>query len=520
MGDTTNKLTVCLLKEHLQADEEIVVEGCEVVQLGAAGTFYTAPSYVHDPDWVQDFFLNKLGLDVEIHSAAARGVLLTTGKAGDVTRRFALLFGYGRHLLREDAIEERFGLKVVLNSVDPNSLRSIDKLNLGSFAKQSREQIGREGGAASFGIDIEQDLVRAVTGRSALPVFGKTISGRDAFVASAKFNMNDIGDLLSVCLSQYQSKAYQEEFDWIDQLEDIRSPSQLAILNAKLVERIAAGDFERIWITPPDIVDWSSVKAFKYAKPKQGAEHDDLSMADLVAAANGKPITLEWLNGTQIFLISAKDDEAHEHWRAYTCIYAEIAIEGSLYVLNAGKWYKVADDFTKSVNQDFEAIPTSDIAAVPYNHNSEASYNAALTAHLPGALCLDGDLVPYGGGKSKIEICDVMTPAGQFIHVKRYSGSSQMSHLFSQGAVSAELFATEAEFRKKINEKLPLAMKLGDISLRPDTSKYEVVYAIISRSEKPLDLPFFSKVTVRNAARTLRGLGYKFSKLKIAVAGA
>ena len=48
-------------------------------------------------------------------------------------------------------------------------------------------------------------------------------------------------------------------------------------------------------------------------------------------------------------------------------------------------------------------------------------------------------------------------------------------------------------------------------------SQYEVVYGIISRSEKPLDVPFFSKVTVRAAARRLRSFGYKVSKLKIPV---
>jgi uncharacterized protein (TIGR04141 family) len=46
-------------------------------------------------------------------------------------------------------------LKVVLNTVDPKSLRSIDKVTLGSVPKQSREQVSREGVDANFGIDIE-----------------------------------------------------------------------------------------------------------------------------------------------------------------------------------------------------------------------------------------------------------------------------------------------------------------------------------------------------------------------------
>jgi len=102
--------------------------------------------------------------------------------------------------------EDRFGLKVVLNAVDPESLRSIDKTALGSVPKQSREQMSRASTADTFGIDIEQDLVNAVTGRSRDPQLGKTISGRDALSASVKVDVTDIKEFLRVCLAQYQAK--------------------------------------------------------------------------------------------------------------------------------------------------------------------------------------------------------------------------------------------------------------------------------------------------------------------------
>ena len=39
---------------------------------------------------------------------------------------FAFSFGGGRYLLRDDRLERDFGLRIVLNSVDPESLRSVD----------------------------------------------------------------------------------------------------------------------------------------------------------------------------------------------------------------------------------------------------------------------------------------------------------------------------------------------------------------------------------------------------------
>jgi uncharacterized protein (TIGR04141 family) len=103
------------------------------------------------------------------------------------------------------------------------------------------------------------------------------------------------------------------------------------------------------------------------------------------------------------------------------------------------------------------------------------------------------------------------------VHVKHYAGSSVLSHLFYQGIVSGELFLADAEFRKKVNGKLPSSHHI-DLKKQPVAGDYEIVFAIISSSSKVLDLPFFSKVSLRNARRRLATFGYKVSFQKIAVA--
>jgi|SRR5579863_2319765 len=106
-------------------------------------------------------------------------------------------------------------------------------------------------------------------------------------------------------------------------------------------------------------------------------------------------------------------------------------------------------------------------------------------------------------------------PDGKLVHVKRYGGSSVLSHLFAQGVVSGELFLGDAAFREKVNAELPTGFKLTDPQARPMPGNYEIIYAIISESKKDLDLPFFSKVTLRNARRRLQTLGYNVSIGKI-----
>ena len=104
----------------------------------------------------------------------------------------------------------------------------------------------------------------------------------------------------------------------------------------------------------------------------------------------------------------------------------------------------------------------------------------------------------------------------KIIHVKRYGGSSVLSHLFFQGIVSGELFLADPDFRRKVKDKLPDSFKSVFPNEKPNAGDYEVIFGIISSVEKDLELPFFSKVSLRSAKRRLETYGYKVSLQKIA----
>lgn len=518
MAKKTNKLTVGLVKASLHDFNDIVRPIAEPIEIEGVGTFYMERSRPRPPKWITDFFGAALGNNLQLINSSAKGALLIRVPDNENARVFVVLFGHGRHLLQDGVLEENFGLKVVLNSVDPNSLRSIDKIALGSVPKHSREQISREGGAANFGIDIEQDLVSSVTGKSRVIRFGRTISGRDTFAASAKFDVDDVHDFLAETFEFYQAETYKESFDWIDHIKDIRSTLAISALDTELIRRLQARELDHIWMAPYEVIDWADTKGFKFLR-KRADLVSDLDIAELIRAAGERPIDIEWLKGSAILLLSARSDDAIARWSPYKCIYAEIEIDNTLHILNAGKWYRVASDFTQTINADFANIPNSTIELPEYQHENEAAYNVAATEALEGSHCLDGDLISHGGGQSKIEFCDILTADKKLIHVKRYSGSAQLSHLFSQGAVAAELFVSDAEFRRKLNEKLPNSHKLENFAVRPNPNDYEVVFTIISKSANPLNLPFFSKVAMRNARRRLEAYDFRVSKKKVRANG-
>jgi uncharacterized protein (TIGR04141 family) len=152
-----------------------------------------------------------------------------------------------------------------------------------------------------------------------------------------------------------------------------------------------------------------------------------------------------------------------------------------------------------------------------YRHESEAAYNQAVASRDATIALMDQQNIRYGGGASQVEFCDLFIKQRAMLHVKRYGGSSVLSHLFSQGVVSATLFLQDPEFRKEVKKKLGRAHRDGVPEGRPRVEGYEVGFAIVSRSAGDLVLPFFSKVNLRNAARTLMGLGYRVTLTKIGV---
>ena len=105
----------------------------------------------------------------------------------------------------------------------------------------------------------------------------------------------------------------------------------------------------------------------------------------------------------------------------------------------------------------------------------------------------------------------------KLIHVKKYGGSSVISHLFQQGVVSGELFISDIQFRTDVNDKLSDPYKLMTPIDRSDPTKYEVCFAIMSDIPGDLHVPFFSKVVMKNAVKRLQTYGYNVTKKKIEI---
>lgn len=196
-------LTIHLSKENQRPDSlitarESVTEKSVPVGGRTTGRLFIKPGEAKPPTWA-DFFdpYIKPSEFGEVSSASA--VLLVP-----IYKRWAALtFGQGRHLLATDHFEDRFGLRVALNCIDNEKVKTIDKQSFDAIASHTLEQAAREANAREFGFDIERDILRAVTGLPRHKDFGRRLSGMEALNAVVQVELNSLLGLLETYHKQF-----------------------------------------------------------------------------------------------------------------------------------------------------------------------------------------------------------------------------------------------------------------------------------------------------------------------------
>lgn len=510
MKKKTYNLSIFLLKNSIQQEPNAVQDSVDLKKTtfnikGKKICLYSKQNPAHPPSWINIFTPHTHDNLSHLLSSGCAAVLLVKRKG----RYFALTFGYGRHLLQPDCFEENFGLKVVVNAVDPEKLRSIDAHTLESIPVHKRSQASVSTSFSEFGLDVEQDLMYAATGTAQDKEFCKTLSGKDALRVSLPFELNDIFSILDKANNLFKSNEYKKNFPWIDRLSEVRSSDLKTKLDEALIEKISRQDFSKTWLAVPEVINWENIAGFRYQKSKRGDLSEDISWDGFLTHLNsaGKSISLEALKDQYIHCIEASSDNAAYTWKVYKCVYCEINLGECSYSLTNGVWYKIDSDFLNDLDAEIGTIPISSLDLPQYMEKSEDKYNEKVVNENPDQFVLmDKKNLAYGGGRSKIEVCDIYSKDKKLIHVKRYGSSSVLSHLFAQGLVSIHIILSDGNFRALVNKKLPKTHQLPAKNIKPKASEFEVVYVIVSNDSKTsvLDLPLFSKINLRSCYKRIQ----------------
>ena len=292
-------------------------------------------------------------------------------------------------------------------------------------------------------------------------------------------------------------------------------------LDRALQDKLRHQDFDAVWLAVPERVDWQTIDAFTYRATPNASRFADIHLRTFLnSLRDPTTITMDALR--QRYRVNAINDSGDPsyQWPVYQCLYAELQHDGAQYLLNNGTWYRIDANFRRRIENAFRRVPrATDALPSADPDEGERSYNRRVTRAEPATYALmDRRNIRFPDPRSPIEFCDLYARQCQLIHVKHYAGSSTLSHLFAQGVTSGILFAQDAGFRRAVDRLLPDTHKITDPSRPLEPRAYTVTYAIISGSQHPLNIPFFSKVTLSRAEKSLRSNGYNVNIMKISVA--
>lgn len=517
------RLTAFLIKEGYANLHDFLdvaqLKSVTVHSDGAKGTLFYGAGHSNKPAWVS-IFEGISGFDSsKLANQGSRGLF-----AVQVAKRwFCFTFGYARSLIADAAIERNFGLIVTLNLGDPDAIKAIDKTNISHVALQSREQAGRDVSFDGFEFDTDLDLLKSITAKGVL-VDGEeqdTYSGRDSITLYTRVELSSFADIAERLYKAYNSTGYFERYPWIGKITQERDSGIVAQLDAALVSAINKGDLSKIWLALPEVIVWEETDGFAYHIPRGGPKkagavlHPDIDLNDWVTETRGKGIvTLSRLTSRKIYQCY-KDGREPATWSVYRCANAEIDLNNMKYILNDGEWYNVDSDYVAEIDKFYKAIPNSTLKLPHYGTKTEPGYLADLCKGNPHFALMDRKMIMIGGGRSRVEFCDLYSKQKDMVHAKKYGGSSLLSHLFSQAVVSADCFLHESEFRTKVNKHLPEVFRFADPAVAPVPGQYTVCMAIMSKVPGPLEIPFFSKVSMKHAVRSIQKMNFAVTKLKI-----
>ena len=436
-----------------------------------------------------------------------------------LNRYFCITFGHARHFIKQSSIERNFGLKIALNLSKPEMIKSIDKTKIDKSPIKSRHQASQCITIESFDFDFDWEILKSITGVTVNKITKdkEIVSGSD--VVSISTELNNVVDFIPLIERLYKSynlEIYKKNYPWIDYIIPLKDPSLIETLDNMIVNKIKENSIDKIWLSIPVIIDYENFRGFTYKRAKAPVYFFELDLNRCIQEKkiNLIDLSIHQLKSSKIYLLNS-DDSTIDEWSIYNCLNAEVELEGLFYLLNENNWYQINKDFVSAVNEFFEKFPRSNLVLEPYINRDEPKYLKYITSKNDNLILYDRKFVKPNNSKSQIEFADILTKNNEIIHVKKYSSSSVLSHLFSQALVSVSTLINSPEIIEQINEYIDDDEFEFDFINDEFPRKHKIVIAIMQKGRNPLHMPFFSKVNFRYQAKRIYEMGFKVELLKI-----
>jgi uncharacterized protein (TIGR04141 family) len=197
-------------------------------------------------------------------------------------------------------------------------------------------------------------------------------------------------------------------------------------------------------------------------------EVDDLDLAHLLVPVAGRPPEgrIQALKRIKIIGLGSDGVEVSHAYPGDRWIAFETDLDDQRYVFYQGRWFNIGGAYLDMLRSKLDRVFARRSALAlpnwPLEHKDkgaigravEATYNEYVVPQDAGYLCMDRKLIKIQQHPRGFEVCDLLGPGNELIHVKRLDDSVSASHLFNQALVSAEALRRQPDALARFCERV------------------------------------------------------------------
>jgi uncharacterized protein (TIGR04141 family) len=483
------------------------------------GYLVTMQSPRKSPDWeklLQPLLRNSAPLSLSTESPGALLVLRLSGKV------FVLTFGHGRTRLQDDWLEQSFGRRVALNSIEPGKLVEVNLEQVFAKWHVASERAPRASSVDEFDVEFDRDLVASIEGISSRKIFGKKLRGSTNLRVDVPFSK--LREVLDSAARHFDSDEYKKHWPEIDNIDPVDDHALTLALDAELDGDLKAGEAQKrlVLFTPIYRHDADKViESYVFDRRAQTAVRRPYllveSWGNYLKEHDLEP-TVANARQTPVHLLSGGEEEPRRS-TAYQCFGYNLSLNHKEYILSSGVWYEVAGDFLQKISSEVAKIPAPRVKLLNWQPGeTEPQYNGRC-GKIQGCLSMDAKHLMVGANQSKFEFCDTLHLQSKTLYFAKIpSKSSGMSHLLEQTRRTAELFFApgDSTYRKALARAIKTHHKgvsTDWLAEKPRNGDWNL--CLVSLGRKKEDLPFFAKCGLAKLCRELRRQGHEVSFLNV-----
>ncbi|GAB3148036.1 TIGR04141 family sporadically distributed protein [Amycolatopsis stemonae] len=503
-----DELLVPLKDGQVTTDTEVDLSGTRARLV--AGRFRTEA-----PQWLPHAAA-LTGTELALSSELPFAVLLVPRAAWT----YAVTWGAGHLTLNDEHVEQGFGLLFGIRRLDPFDLGLIASAALDTSARATQTSIPGGGDLSAFRLEPYGELVNRLAGTADLAdlTYGRVTgrrhrirAGTAVWLPLAKDPSAFLADLDAVGAVVDGPDAHSS-LRFVAQTRPMdRHDRVVPVLERRLAESLAGDEEDRLGIAWPAtaVQDAERAGSFRvsglgpggpFAVPgRLEAGHLTDRLAEIPVADRLKAVRAGRI-------VACADDAGEEEAGASIPVARWLVFETSIdhvrYVFHQGRWYRIGETYVRQMREQVAAMLARRFAWpavtwVPTGAPDDENRYCREVAREPGFLCLDRDFATTPR-HPRFELCDLLGPAGELIHVKWLGRATAASHLCTQALVSADALAYEPEALAQLAAKAPGRA----ITRVPRT----VVLAAAGRSWNVDELFTLSQVALLRLDRSVRAL--------------